>query len=233
MGLPYFPLYVTDYEADTAHLTLEEDGVYMRLLRLCWRTPGYSIPNEPKWIARHMRVTWEDFERVVAPILSEFFKIEASRYYSPRLMDEAQKASVAHEKRKLAGSKGGSAKALKYNKTAPSNARAMLKQPEPEPELDIREAKASRRRSKTALPEGFIPDLQRFGAMKEEMDLSREEMNFCFQRMKDHAYATDRRQVDWNAALASWIRKSVNDGEIGPRSKARRAQGANATAFDF
>lgn len=134
MGLPYFPLYVTDYEADTAHLTLEEDGVYMRLLRLCWRTPGCSIPNEPKWIARHMRVTWEDFERVVAPILSEFFKIKASRYYSPRLLDEAEKASVAHERRKLAGSKGGSAKALKYNKIAPSKAKAMLQQPEPEPE---------------------------------------------------------------------------------------------------
>lgn len=35
MGLPYFPLYVDDYEADTPHLTLEEDGAFSRLLRLC------------------------------------------------------------------------------------------------------------------------------------------------------------------------------------------------------
>ena len=32
--LPYFPLYPTDFEADTSHLTLEEDGAYNRLLRL-------------------------------------------------------------------------------------------------------------------------------------------------------------------------------------------------------
>ena len=34
MRTPYFPLHVADYEAKTAHLTIEEDGAYMRLLRL-------------------------------------------------------------------------------------------------------------------------------------------------------------------------------------------------------
>ena len=33
MALPYFPYYVDDYEADTAHLTIAEDGAYIRLLR--------------------------------------------------------------------------------------------------------------------------------------------------------------------------------------------------------
>ncbi|MCP5097247.1 MAG: YdaU family protein, partial [Chloroflexi bacterium] len=36
MSLPYFPMYPTDFEADTSHLTLEEDGAYNRLLRLMW-----------------------------------------------------------------------------------------------------------------------------------------------------------------------------------------------------
>ena len=40
MKVPYFPLYIADYDSKTAHLTLEEDGAYLRLLRLCWRTPG-------------------------------------------------------------------------------------------------------------------------------------------------------------------------------------------------
>ena len=233
MGLPYFPLYVTDYEADTAHLTLEEDGVYMRLLRLCWRTVGCSIPADPKWIARHMRVTWEDFERVVAPILVEFFKLKSGRYYSPRLMKEAEKVSVANSKRKIAGSKGGVARALKYKENVSSNAIAMLKHPEPEPEpykerdtnVSLKKEATSskpRKRASSSLPDGWVPDVSRFHSIKEELDLTSKEMNYCFQRMKEHAHATDRRQVDWNAALANWIRKAANDGEIGPNARSRK-----------
>ena len=32
--IPYLPLYVNDFEGDTAHLSLEEDGAYNRLIRL-------------------------------------------------------------------------------------------------------------------------------------------------------------------------------------------------------
>jgi uncharacterized protein YdaU (DUF1376 family) len=31
MSLPYFPMYPTDFEAKTSHLTLAEDGAYNRL----------------------------------------------------------------------------------------------------------------------------------------------------------------------------------------------------------
>lgn len=143
MSVPYFPLYVADYEADTAHLTLEEDGAYLRLLRLCWRTPGCSIPNDPKWIARMMRVTWETYERVVAPILSEFFQIRHNRYFSPRLQKEWERIAGTHKARSEAGKKGNEKKwkkealpdnALKSNEMTSRPAIANGSQPEPEPE---------------------------------------------------------------------------------------------------
>jgi uncharacterized protein YdaU (DUF1376 family) len=119
----YLPLYVSDYEADTAHLTIEEDGAYMRLLRLCWRTPTCSIPNDAEWIARRMRCSMSDFERLVQPILSEFFVLEKGRYTSLRLLREMEKVQRTRDSRKQAGSKGGKAKALKSQQDQPSKAK--------------------------------------------------------------------------------------------------------------
>lgn len=145
MSLPYFNMYPADFEADTSHLTLEEDGAYNRLLRLMWMTPGCSLPNDDAWIARRMRCDAATFERVVKPLISEFLTIENGRVFSPRLSREAMLSEQAHQRRVEAGSKGGrKPNPLKNNDTEQSNAKAMPKQPEPEPEPYIKiEAKAS------------------------------------------------------------------------------------------
>lgn len=85
MSVPYYPMYPADFEADTSHLTLEEDGAYNRLLRLCWMTPGCSLPDDPAWIARRMRLTISEYERVVEPLISEFFRRKGGRISSPLL----------------------------------------------------------------------------------------------------------------------------------------------------
>ena len=141
MSLPYFNLYPTDFEAKTSHLTLEEDGAYNRLLRLCWMSPGCSLPDDDAWIMRRMRCDQDTFDRVVSVVLDEFFTRSNGRVSNARMTKEFASSSAAHSKRVLAGSKGGSAKALKVNKLVPSNAKAMPKQPEPEPEPepDIRD----------------------------------------------------------------------------------------------
>ena len=120
--LPSMPYFVDDYEAATAHLTIEEDGAYMRLLRLCWRTPGCSIPDDPKWIKRHMRVSQEQFDEVVAPIIEEFFQKKNGRVLSKRLQKEFQYVSDKISERKKAGKKGGIAKSLKSKDTGSSKA---------------------------------------------------------------------------------------------------------------
>jgi uncharacterized protein YdaU (DUF1376 family) len=138
MSVPYIPLYVADYEADTAHLSIEEDGAYMRLLRLCWRTPGCSVPDDPAWIMRKMRCTADEFHRIVAPLISEFFRKERGRIYSPRLSAEYRRIDDLSQKRSEAGRKGGrQAKALKENAFDESKAKANGKHLEPEPEPEI------------------------------------------------------------------------------------------------
>jgi uncharacterized protein YdaU (DUF1376 family) len=138
LSLPYFPMFPSDFEAKTSHLTLEEDGAYNRLLRLCWMTPGCSLPDDAAWISRRMRVDAATFERVVAPLLDEFFRREKGRVYQPKLMLIHHDANAKHERRVDAGKKGGRpAKSLKEKEKAQSNALALPKQPEPEPELKV------------------------------------------------------------------------------------------------
>ncbi len=143
MSLPYFPLYPTDFEADTSHLTLAEDGAYNRLLRLMWMTTGCTLPDDNTWVKRRMRVDQETFDSVVMVVIAEFFQRKAGRIISPRLAKEYQKTDLAHKKRVAAGSKGGKAKAAGSIDKDPSKAEAMPKQPEPEPEPYKEEAKAS------------------------------------------------------------------------------------------
>lgn len=114
--LPSLPLFVADYEAATAHLSLEEDGAYSRLLRLCWMTPGCSIPDDDAWIRRRMRVDQDAYDRVVRPIIDEFFSCENGRIFQRRLMKEFKYASRISTERKKAGKKGAENKWRKNNK---------------------------------------------------------------------------------------------------------------------
>jgi uncharacterized protein YdaU (DUF1376 family) len=138
MSLPYFPMYPTDFEAKTSHLTLAEDGAYNRLLRLMWMTPGCTLPADHAWLMRRLRVDEDTFFTVVKVVLDEFFTVKNGRLSNAKLSRIFAETSVAHQKRVSAGSKGGKAKSLKTLAAASSNATAMPKQPEPEPELDIR-----------------------------------------------------------------------------------------------
>lgn len=135
MSLPYFPMFPSDFEAKTSHLTLEEDGAYNRLLRLSWMTPGCSLPDDPAWIARRMRVDMATYERVIGPLLNEFFYRAKGRVWNRKLIEIYEETSEKHTRRVEAGKKGGRpAKPLKDKETVQSNAKAMPKQPEPEPD---------------------------------------------------------------------------------------------------
>jgi hypothetical protein len=106
------------------------------------------------------------------------------------------------------------------------------------PEPDIRDTNVSlartarRRSSKTALPDDWVPDMAKAESLMAELDLTRDEMNYCYQQMKGHAHATDRRLANWDQGFANWLRKAVKDGDVGPNSRSRR-NSVNGSAFDF
>lgn len=116
MSLPYFPLYPADFEADTSHLTMLEDGAYNRLLRLCWMTAGCSLPDDEEWIMRRARARSEEEREAVRVVLAEFFVKRRKRVLNKRLYEEHNRAKNRSAKLRENGSKGGRPrKALKEN----------------------------------------------------------------------------------------------------------------------
>lgn len=138
MKKPFFNFYVSDYEAKTAHLTIEEDGAYNRLLRLMWMSPDCMIPDDDEWIIRRMRVDVDTYKRVVIPIIDEFMQRKKGKVFSERLLSEFKKINDTFLKRSKAGKKGGRPQAAenkqKDEKAGFYSKKGGPKQPEPEPE---------------------------------------------------------------------------------------------------
>lgn len=242
MSLPYFPMFPTDFEAKTSHLTLAEDGAYNRLLRLAWMTPGCSLPADRAWIYRRVRAHTEADQAVVEIVIAEFFDLKNGRLSNARLSKEFAAANEAHERRKNAGAKGGKAKALKTNETAPSNATPMLKQPEPEPEPfitiegkpsivppDIEPPKRNGRvrgaARKCQLPKDWQPNEANY-AFASKSGLTREEINHEADQFRNHALAQGRLALDWHAAFQTWLGNTV---KWRAERSARTLAGSNAS----
>lgn len=133
MSLPYFNMFPADFEADTSHLSLAEDGAYNRLIRLMWMTPSCTLPDDNAWIKRRMRANDEEFETVVLVVIDEFFTRKDGRISNARLTKEFIKSNELHTKRKNAGKLGGNSKSLKSKDNDSSKASDLLKQPKPKP----------------------------------------------------------------------------------------------------
>lgn len=212
MSLAYFPLYPDDFEADTAHLSLAEDGAFNRLLRLCWRTPGCSVPADREWIYRRLRARTDDERAVVDVVIDEFFVTKNGRLSNARLTKEWLAANEAHERRKNAGSKGGRSKALKTKDQKPSNARAKLKQPEPEPEPLEEEPKGSRARKRATrlsedwvCPEEWIDEAVAAG-------LGSHEARQLAEQMRDWSLSSPKgAKLDWRATWRGFVRRELAD----------------------
>jgi uncharacterized protein YdaU (DUF1376 family) len=69
----HYPFHVGDYIADTAHLTIEEDIAYRRLLDHYYTTEKPLIGDVPM-LARRVRMA--DYAAVVRDVLNEFFKFD-------------------------------------------------------------------------------------------------------------------------------------------------------------
>ena len=104
--LPYIQLYVSDYLADTMHLTAEEHGAYMLLIMNYWQTEKPIPENRLQGVTRMFNDRWDSVKQT----LNEFFEIdENGDWFHKRIQLDLQKVK---EKSKQA-SKAGKLSALK------------------------------------------------------------------------------------------------------------------------
>lgn len=223
------PLFVDAYDSDTAHLSMEEDGAYSRLLRLCWKSPGCTMPNDPVWIARRLRISDADFERVVRPLIAEFFITENGRIYQKRLLKEFAQAKDARDRKRTAGAIGGKAKALKNNDNGSSSALAenssLAVAPNPisnsKKDTSLRSVAPSASRAKgTRLSEDWVLP-KSFGDWALSQGLPRERILIEAEKMKNWSINAGRVgvKVDWFAAWKNWVQKAIDDLPKKPPAK--------------
>jgi uncharacterized protein YdaU (DUF1376 family) len=83
----YFELHIGDYDSATAHLTVVEDGIYGRLLRLYYRTEA-PIPTDLKQVCRLVRALSKPERDAVQQVLEEFFVLRDDGWHNGRCDSE-------------------------------------------------------------------------------------------------------------------------------------------------
>lgn len=104
----WMPLYVSDYLADTMHLSAEQHGAYLLLLMVAWKSDG-RLPNDPdqlQAISRLTPVKWKASETV----LRSFFAVTTDYWINNRLREELEKAVRNTEAKAVSGTKGAAAR---------------------------------------------------------------------------------------------------------------------------
>lgn len=118
--MPYLQLYVTDYLADTMHLSTEEHGAYLLLIMHYWRRgePLDPVNGRLDTVTRLSPSSW----RLVATALSEFFEInDEGLWVHPRIERDLANSDVRHRRAVRAGVASAAAKKAKKNNNSELN----------------------------------------------------------------------------------------------------------------
>lgn len=137
MSHPYMPMYWGDFLRDTTGLNAEESGAYLMLIGALWNAGGI-LPDDPKALARHGRVTPRRWPKVWAEI-SIYFEHRSNAIGSwienNRVTQELTKADVKRARFSDNGKLGARQKWKKNNGRSMAGLKPGHKQPEPEPNI--------------------------------------------------------------------------------------------------
>ena len=100
----YYKFNIKDWTRDTAHLSIEEEGVYRRLIDHYYESE-MPIPQETQWVIRRLRLATH--EHALSVVLNEFFFLSDDGYHHARCDKEIKgyhgKAGANRENGKLGG----------------------------------------------------------------------------------------------------------------------------------
>jgi uncharacterized protein YdaU (DUF1376 family) len=201
MARAWMPLYVADYLADTGHLSTIEHGAYMLLIMHYWQRG--SLPKDDLRLSSIARASLEQWQGMKATLADMF----DGDWTHKRIETELDRAKKAHEKRVLAGKRGGLSKA--------SNAIAMLEQCSTNHNHNIKEREANASPKKkpkraTRIPDDWGPDAS------EAVRLGLPEQRIAFEadRFRDYwrgKSGKDATKADWLATWRNWCRTAVDN----------------------
>lgn len=112
----WMPFYISDYLADTGHLSTVEHGAYVLLIMHYWQNGG--LPSDDAKLARIVRLptkAWAEIRDTIADLFGP-------DWHHKRIEGELATAYETMNKRSAAGKAGASARYGKGNANASANA---------------------------------------------------------------------------------------------------------------
>lgn len=100
-AIPFMPLYVAEYLADTPHLSTVEHGAYMLLIMTYWQR-GEPLPADDKRLARIVRLSDAEWLSIRDEI-ADLFVVEGNVWKHRRIDHELEKAMTKLEQARNAG----------------------------------------------------------------------------------------------------------------------------------
>ena len=236
----YYKFNIKDWTRDTAHLSVEEEGVYRRLLDHYYESES-PIPLETGSVIRRLRLSGH--EDKLGFILDEFFKRTEEGFRHPRCDDEIEKYHAKAGANRANGKKGGRPKEPKVNPdgydgkpTNNLNHKPLTTNQEPEDPPLAPAGGKPKVNSKVRIPDQFLltKEMRQWaqGAVP-AVNLKSETENFC-----DYWRGQGGTKADWVATWRTWMRKAQTDLERGgrggykPFNKQEAIEAANQRVVD-
>lgn len=129
---PTMPVGVDRYLADTAHLTLEEQGVHFRLQIYAWRSPGCCLPDDDTRLARMLGISLKRWVTLKASVMA-LWSLKDGTWVNDQVAREHEFVTGKIEKKRAAGKLGGRPKSLQNNDEGKASGSENRKQNESEP----------------------------------------------------------------------------------------------------
>lgn len=107
----WMPLYISDYLADTLHLSVAEHGAYLLMLMHAWMNGG-CLPNDDERLRRIARMDAKEWRESGTELRSYFFATEDGLRHH-RMDRELERANANIDQRSKAGKASAEARRLK------------------------------------------------------------------------------------------------------------------------
>lgn len=236
------PLNVALWIADTQGMSVDEEGVYLRLCLCMWQKKGI-LPDDDLLLSRFARVSKAKWLKKYRPVLEVegLFYSENGYFLHKKVQKTFEKVSKKVEQNRVNGRKGGRPKPLINNKTTkpngsiPVNPNDKPNQSNLEIEQDIERSKV---KNNTKKP-------KRASSISKDWKPSQDFVDHCetkyplvdslleLEKFKDHWISNGDTKKDWLAAWRNWLRNGFNpimkSGAISPNKKFTFSDQINST----
>ena len=206
-ALPYIPLYVADYLADTSHLSTVEHGAYLLLIMNYWQR-GNGLPANDLQLSRIARLTPKEWSKV-KPSLIQFFDEQNGTWTHNRVEHELGKVRDKSAKASNAGRISSQRKASKRSTSVEQTPNHTDTDTDTEEDKEKDKLTLIPKSRGARLADDFHPD-DSCARLARELKFTQSQWDTCLAEFRDYwkgVAGAKAVKTDWQATFRNQIRR--------------------------